>query len=75
METGKSTEPMPEVRFAPDGPRDALLEEQLRQDNDLPRYLDAAIESRLRGDPPVTVEDLKKKMRARNAPLPDRDAN
>ena len=60
MKAHKTTEPMPEITFAPDGLRDALLEEQLRQDNDLPRYLDAAIESRLRGDPPVTVEDLKK---------------
>ena len=62
MKADKSTEPMPEIAFAPDGPRDAQLEERLLQDKDLPRYLDAAIESRLCGDPPVTVEDLKKKM-------------
>ncbi len=71
MKADKSTEPMPEIRFPPDGPRDALLEEQLRQDNDLPRYLDAAIASSLRGDPPVTVEALKKKMRAGEAPAPN----
>ena len=64
MKADKSTESMPEIRFAPDGPRDAVLEEQLRQDKKLPHNLDAAIASRLRGDPPVTVADLKKKMHA-----------
>lgn len=65
MKASKRAEPTTEITFCPDGPRDAALEERLLQDKDLPRYLDAAIESRLRGDPPVTLEDLKKKMRAR----------
>ncbi len=65
MKADKSTGPIPQIRFVPGGPRDAVLEEQLRQDKKLPHNLDAAIESCLRGDPPVTVEDLKKKIRAR----------
>ncbi len=64
MTADKSTEPMPEIAFVPGGPRDGVLEEQLRQDRKLPHNLDAAIASRLRGDPPVTIEDLKKKMPA-----------
>ncbi|MCY3919040.1 MAG: hypothetical protein OXG38_04415 [Chloroflexi bacterium] len=65
MKAGKRAEPTPEITFCPDGPRDAALEERLLQDKDLPRYLDAAIESRRRGDPPVTLNDLRKRLHAR----------
>ena len=63
MTADKSTGPTPEIAFVPGGPRDAVLEEQLRQDKKLPHNLDAAIASRLRGDPPVAIEELKKTMR------------
>jgi hypothetical protein len=68
MKADNSAETTPEITFSLDGPRDAQLEERLLRDKDLPRYLDAAIESHRRGDPPVTLEDLKKKMHARNVP-------
>ena len=34
MTADKITEPMPEITFAADGPRDAQLQERLRQDKE-----------------------------------------